>query len=401
MTRITTGFVADEFAARFDAAPEGIWSVPGRVSVMGDHTDIEDGLTLGHAVNRRSFVAVSRRSDSTIRVRSNLSDFEVDTTIEQLLPPTEHAWYDYPLGVIWAVLAHVAEMNTERTETCGDEAVLIRPTGLDIFLTTDVTIGAGLASSASVCGAMSLALNDLWQLELTPQQLAQFGYQVEKSYVRASSGPADHVTCMTADAGVGVFYDARGNDVSPIPVSDLGSLGAVELLVYSGETHRNWERNVADRHDACDRVAKALGYQYLREVPHEEFERTTAIDETDRRRAGFVLSEMQRVLDAARALRENDLQAFGQLMNESHQQMRDDFEVTSERIDIICDLARSQGAFGARLSGSGFGGAVVVVIPVERVDGLIADLREAFNEYGWGEVAFEPSGTNPGPSRDA
>lgn len=401
MNRTTTGFVADGFAATYGASPEGIWSVPGRVNVMGDHTDIEDGMTLGHAIDRRSTVAVSRRDDSTIRVRSNLTDFEVETTLEQLLPPSEHAWYDYPLGVIWALLGHVAEINTERAETEGDTAELIRPTGLDIFLTTDVTIGAGLASSASVCGAVALALNELWQLNLSSQDVAQFGYRVEKSYVGASSGPGDHVTCLCAEAGNGVFYDARGNDVSPIPSPDMNALGVVELLVYSGETHRNWERNVADRHDACDRVAKALGYQYLREVPREEFERATDLDETDRRRASFVLNEMQRVLDAVRALRTHDLNTLGTLMNESHQQMRDDYEVTSERINLICELALNHQALGARLSGSGFGGAVVILIGPERVEPLVADLRDAFTEYGWGDVQFETSAAERGPSRDA
>lgn len=401
MSRTTTGFVAEGFASSYGVPAQGVWSVPGRVSLMGDHTDIEDGLTLGHAIDRRSIVAMSRRSDTAIRVRSNLTNFEVETTLEQLLPPTEHAWYDYPLGVIWAVLGHVAEVNSERTETDGDEAVLITPTGLDIYLTTDVTVGAGLASSASVCGAVALALNDLWELGLSNERLAQFGYRVERSYVGASSGPGDHITCLGAEADHGVFYDARGNDASPIPAPNFEEQGIVELLVYSGETHRNWERNVADRHDACDRVAKALGYQYLREVPRDEFEQATDLDETDRRRAGFILNEIQRVLDSARLLRANDLTAFGALMNQSHQQMRDDYEVTSERINLVCEVALAHQALGARLSGSGFGGAVVVLIHRDRVDALLADLRDAFVEYGWGEVRTETATAAGGPRRDA
>lgn len=401
MTRNTTGVVADRFVSTYGAQPEGIWSVPGRVSLMGDHTDIEDGLTFGHAIAKRSAVAVSRRGDSTIRVRSDLADFEVETTIEQLLPPKEHAWYDYPLGVIWAALGFVAETNSERTEADGDEAVLIQPTGLDIFLTTDVTVGAGLASSASVCGAVALAINDLWGLGLSNQRLAEFGYRVERAYVRASSGPADHITCLLADTNHGVFYDARGNDASPIPAPDFGALGLIELLVYSGETHRNWERNVADRHDACDRVAKALGYQYLREVPAEEFERATNIDETDRRRASFVLNEMQRVLDGARALRSSDMRAFGALMNESHRQMRDDFEVASDRINLICEIALANQAYGARLSGSGFGGAVAVIIEQQHVDAFANDVRDAYGEYGWGEPLIEQVFAEAGPRRDA
>ncbi|MFD2756943.1 galactokinase [Gulosibacter faecalis] len=399
MIRDTSRLVAEQFTAAFGAPPEGVWSAPGRVSLMGDHTDIEDGLTLSHATERRSAAAVSRRSDGTIRVRTDLAGDVIETSLEALVPPADHNWYDYPLGVVWAALEHIALFNGELVE--GDETAPLTPTGLDIFLTTDLPIGGGLASSASICAAVSLALNDLWEFGLEPERLARLGYRVENAYVGASAGLADHIACLTAAAGKDVFYDARGNDVTLLDAPPLAELGLTQLLVSSGEHHRNWERIVADRHESCDRVARALGYQFLREAKLEEIEQAPGLDDVDRRRAAYVSSEIQRVLDLARVLRSEGAAHTGPLFTESQRALRDDFGASTQRIDLITELAAASGALGARMTGSGFGGSVFVLIPSDRVDELRANLTEAFREYGWDGLEIVETSSAAGPRRDA
>lgn len=398
MLRDTSAIVYDYFVEQFGAQPEGVWSAPGRISLMGDHTDIEDGMTLAHATVGRSAVAMSRRTDNIVRVRTDMAQDVAETTLDALAPTPEHHWYDYPLGTVWAALAHVAEHNDELSED--EEAHELEPTGLDIVITTDVLIGAGLASSASVCAAVAIAINDLWGLGLTPYRLARFGYHVENDYVGASAGIADHVTSMCAEEGKDIFFDARGGDVTLLDAPPLNELGLTQLLVYSGEGHRNWERIVADRHEACDRVAKALGYQYLREVKFDEFQAATNLDPVDRRRAHYILTEMQRVLDLTRVLRTDGIAHVGPIYNESQRSLREDFEATTPRIDLVCDLAAASGAIAARMTGSGFGGSVWVLIPTARVAELRANLEAAFAEYGWGGLEVWGTHSADGPRRD-
>lgn len=399
MIRDTSRLVAEQFAETFGAPPEGVWSAPGRVSLMGDHTDIEDGLTLAHATERRSAVAMSRRDDSVVRVRTDLAGDVIETTLEQIVPPTEHAWYDYPLGTIWAAIEHIHSFNGELVD--GDEDATLAPTGLDLFLTTDLPIGGGVASSASICGAVALALNDLWGFELDAPRLARLGYRVENNYVGASAGLADHIACLCAEKGKDVFFDARGSDVSLLDAPPLAELGLEQLLVNSGENHRNWERVVADRHDACDRVAKALGYQYLREVKLEEFEAATNLDPVDRKRASYILTEIQRVLEITRVLRTDGAAHTGPIFNESQRSLREDFEASTQRIDLITELALASGALGARMTGSGFGGSVFVLIPADRVEEFRSNVTEAFAEYGWSGLEVVTTSSADGPRRDA
>lgn len=398
MIRDTSRLVAEQFAAAYGAQPEGVWSAPGRVSIMGDHTDIEDGLTLAHATERRSAVAMSRRDDSVVRVRTDLAGDVIETTLEQLVPPAEHNWFDYPLGTIWAGLEHIQMFNSELID--GDEDAALEPTGLDLFITTDLPIGGGLASSASICGAISLAINALWGFELDMQRLARLGYRVENNYVGASAGPADHVVCLSAEANKDVFFDARGNDVTLLDAPPLAELGLAQLLVHSGENHRNWEGIVADRHDACDRVARALGCQFLREVKFEDFEAATNLDPIDRKRAAYVLTEIQRVLDITRVLRTDGVAHTGPIFNASQRSLREDFEASTQRIDLISELALANGALGARMTGSGFGGTVFVLIPRDRVDEFRNNLNEAYAEFGWNGLEVVTTSSADGPRRD-
>ena len=395
MHRTTAEIVFDGFTAAFDAQPDGVWSAPGRVSLMGDHTDIEDGLTFGFTYEARSAVAVRRREDDRIRIVTDLTDERVDATVGELAPPQEHSWKDYPLGIIW-------EMRNWIDDHADDEVDVPRATtGLDMFITTDVPIGGGLASSASLCAAVSLALSELWHLDLPAERLARFGYDVENTYIGASSGMSDHVTVLFGDVEKDVFYDARGNDVSLVDVPSLQEQGLAAVVVETGQTHRNWAGTVNDRHEACDRVAKALGLQSLREASLEDFVAARGtIDETDWRRANYIMTEIPRVLELTRSLRTEGAAATGNLFNESQQSLRDDFEVSTERVNVVCEVALAAGAIGARMTGSGFGGAVFILLPIDRLNALREMLDGAYAEYGWEGLEYYRVQSAPGARRD-
>ncbi len=395
MFRNTSQVAAEAFAATFGETPEGVWSVPGRVSLMGDHTDLEDGLTFGYAHPARSAVAMSRREDQVVRVVTDLTSEQVETTLSEITPQNDPSWRDYPLGTIWSVCNHIVAVQE------ADDAAFTGPTGLNIFVTTDLPIGGGLASSASICGAISLALNHVWDLGLSNHQLAKFGYQVENEYIGASTGMSDHVTVLCAERGKDVFYDSRGSDVSLIVGPDTDEEGLKQILVETGQVHRNWERVVVDRHEACTRVAKTLGYQYLREAQHDEIDEADHIDEVDRRRARYVIGEIQRVLDLVRLVRTEGAQATGHLFNDSQHSLREDFEATSERVDLTTELALASGAIGARMSGSGFGGSVYVLIPAEHEAQFRETLAAAYSEYGWDAPKVYEISSSDGPRRDA
>ncbi|MGO1545075.1 MAG: galactokinase [Gulosibacter sp.] len=395
MFRNTSQVAAEAFAAAFGKSPEGVWSVPGRVSLMGDHTDREDGLSFGYAHPARSAAAVSRREDHTIRVVTDLTEEQVETTLAELQPPAEHSWKDYPLGTVWAAIGHI------QSNPGNGEEPAPTPTGLDIFLTTDLPIGGGLASSASICGTVSMAINELWGLGLSNEELAAFGYHVENHYVGASTGMSDHVTVLCGEEGKNVFYDARGSDLSLIDAANLVEESLVQMLVETGEMHRNWEDVITERHNACDRVAKALGYQFLREAPTEEFAAATHLDETDRRRANYVVTEIQRVLDLVRIVRTEGAGATGHLFNESQRSLREDYEATTQRVDLTTELALASGAIGSRMTGSGFGGSVHVLIPQEHVQQFSDTIAAAYAEYGWDAPRVYTVTSSPGARRDA
>lgn len=410
MSRNTAQIADAGFRTAFGTAPQGVWTAPGRVSLMGDHTDIEDGLSFAYTYQERSAVAVRLRDDDRVLVRTDLIDDVVDTELDAIEPPEENSWRDYPLGMIWTVLAHLRATDGAHGDGLGDgdagddsgeAASAITPTGMEIFLTTDVPIGGGLGSSASICGALALALNDLWGLELSRTELARLGYRVENEYVGASSGIADHITVLCGAEGRDVFYDARGGDVSLIELPPLSDHGLVSVLIQTREVHRNWAAIVAERHAACDRVAVALGYRYLREVPPEEFAAAASrIDPSDYRRARHIVDEIQRVLDLTRVLRTEGPAHIGPLLNASQRSLAENFEATTPRIDATCEVALGSGALGARMSGAGFGGTVYAIVPEQKTEGLFDAVRARYAASGWEEPVLLISESSPGAQRE-
>lgn len=394
--------VRDGFQGVFGRDFEGIWSAPGRASLAGDHTDAQDGLSFGFAIAQRTAVAVARRDDDAITIATDLIDERATARLSTLHPDQGmDDWKAYPLGMIWAVVEHARTAAAELDDPDVDPAAAIG-TGLDVFLSTDLPIGGGLASSASVCAALGVALTDLWALELEPIDIATLGARTEVSAAGAATGLADHISVLVAKEHHDVFFDVRGRDVSLIPMPDLASADLVTLAVDTREVHRNWSSPFLERQDSCARVAQTLGKQTLREARLDELEEKAGeLDPTDVRRARHVITEIQRTLEFTRILRTEGPLHAGPILRESQASLRDDFEVSTARIDATCALAEQLGAVGARMIGSGLGGSVFVLLADEHVDALTAACRDLYAENGWPEPRVLRISASDGARRDA
>lgn len=400
--------VREGFRTTFGREAEGVWSAPGRVSVGGDHTDLQDGLSLAFAVDERTAVAVARRDDGAITVATDLTDERASASLATLRPGDDMAgWRAYPLGMVWAVVEHGRAASSAAAGASDADAgapadTAVVGTGLDVFLSTDLPIGGGLASSASICAAVGLALRDLWRLDLSNATLARLGNETEVHAAGAATGIADHVTVLEARAGNDVFYDVRGRDASSIGRTSPDDDGLVSVLVETGETHRNWSSEFRDRQEACTRVAAALDRQTLREVRPDELEAAAGrLDPVDLARAHHVLTEIQRTLELTRLLRTEGAAPIGPLLRASQASLRDDFGVSTERIDVTCELAEHLGALGARMSGTGLGGSVYALLPAECEAEYLASVVELYRERGWGDPRPRRVAATDGARRDA
>ena len=393
--RVRTGFEAE-----FGRDPEGVWSAPGRVSVSGDHTDLQDGVAFGFAIDERSAVAVARRDDGRITIATDLADERATAELDSLDPAVGmDDWKAYPLGMVWAVVQHARDAAAD----AGDEGQV--GTGLDMYLSTDLPIGGGLASSASICAALGVALRDVWELPLGLMQLADLGRQTEVHAAGASTGIADHVTVLHAVDHRDVFYDVRGRDVSVIQAHMTPESDLVALLVGTGETHRNWAESFTERQEACRRVAAALDVQTLRETNLAAVDGLRGLDgtvsDTDLRRARHVVTEVQRTLELTRLLRTEGATSIGPVLRASQASLRDDYGVSTERINATCELAEAMGAVAARMSGSGLGGSVFVLLHAPLEAAFRTEVTALYTERGWPEPFVRCVSASGGARREA
>lgn len=353
--------VTDRFRALTGNAPAGVWAAPGRVNVIGEHTDYNAGFALPMAIDRHTVVAVGLRSDGRVRVGSTLSDDIVDVELNACVPGSVSGWSAYPLGVVWAL--------------GGSEG---SAPGLDIVIDTDVPIGAGLSSSAAIECAVAVALNDLWDLGRNTIDLARAGQRAENKMVGAPTGLMDQIASMHGRDHSVVFIDCRDDSVEVVPFA-LDAHDLALLVMNSRVHHSHATGGYGERRAACERAATALGVSSLRAVTVERLgELRGLVDDATFRRARHVVTENERVESTVAALRERGPLAIGELLYESHLSMRDDFQISVPQIDVAVETAREHGAIGARLTGGGFGGAAIAVAPRSALPGIEAAVREAY-----------------------
>jgi galactokinase len=359
--------VTDTFTELFGSTPDGLWSAPGRVNLIGEHTDYNEGFVLPFAINRRTVVALGLRDDRSIRVASGFADEVAEIAIDELVRGAVSGWSAYPLGVAWALGQLGADLRAVP--------------GVNLYIESTVPVGAGLSSSAAIESAVAVALNEVWQLGFDRRTLARAGQLAENEMVGAPTGIMDQSASLLGREDAAVFLDCRSLDSEVI---ELGFRAAgLELLVIdTGVEHQHATGGYADRRASCERGAAALGVSSLRDVTDLAAARDLLDDETYRR-VRHVVTENQRVLDTVRTLREQGPLAIGELLDASHASMRDDFEISVPELDLAVETAQANGAIGARMTGGGFGGSAIALVPSDAISRVQVAVDGAFAEAGF------------------
>ncbi len=352
---------ASKFAAVFDATPRHEASAPGRVNLIGEHTDYNGGFCLPTVLPLHTHAAVAARADRTGRVSSDALDGRLHTfTLGE--EKAAGSWVDYVAGVTWA-LARGG----------------LRHGGFDLLITSDVPVGKGLSSSAALEVAVLRALRALFALPLSDLEVALVGHTAETQFVGAPVGVMDQMVCSLGADGYAFFLDAGSRehrDVSMPPGTQL-------QIVDSGIAHHHASGGYRTRRQECEDAARALHVTRLRDLSPADLPQIDALPEPLNRRARHVVTENARVLDAVEALEANDLPRFGALLTASHRSLRDDFDVSLAEIDWLVDLAvHDPGVLGARLTGGGFGGAILMLCkpgaPRDAAQRIVARYRREF-----------------------
>ena len=356
----------DAFTAAFGAPAGPVWSAPGRVNLIGEHTDYNGGFVLPFAIDRRTTCSARLTGGSTIRVTSTHSPDVIAIELDALEPHALDGWSAYPLGVAWA-LREVAEAK-------GIASAL---TGCDLAISSDVPIGAGLSSSAAIECSVAVALNELWGLDLEPMALVLACQRAENIAVGAPTGIMDQTASLFGVEDHAVLLDCQTQEVTSVALG-LADAGLGIMVIDSKVEHSHATGGYKDRRADCENGAASLGVATLRELNSADLPRAQEVlDERVFRRVRHVITENERVLATVQALANEGPTAIGPLMLASHVSMRDDFEISVPEIDVAVETAMSAGAIGARLTGGGFGGASIALIPTELWDTIARAVRDA------------------------
>ena len=380
---------AELFEQLTGRAPDGIWSAPGRVNLIGEHTDYNDGFVLPFAIPHRTYAAAGMREDDCIRVVSTFAgDEPVEVALDELATlfptptgeePAVPEWAAYPLGVAWAL--QLATLSTGSGTAATGSATEFK--GVDIAIASDVPVGAGLSSSAAIEGATASALNDLWDTALDRTALARIGRRAENEAVGAPTGIMDQMASMLGEPDAAIFLDCRTLDANLVQVG-IAEAGLAILIMDTRVQHSHATGGYRERREACERGAAIMGVPALRDVSVGDLGRAEKLmDDVTFRRVRHIVTENQRVLDTVTTLRERGARAIGDLLVASHASMRDDFEISVPELDTAVDAALAAGAIGARMTGGGFGGAAIGLIERDGVQAVSDAVTAAFAASGF------------------
>ncbi|WP_458107129.1 galactokinase [Arthrobacter sp. R3-55] len=368
MSTVTdTSVLAARFQETFGAVPDGVWQAPGRVNLIGEHTDYNEGFVLPFAIDKTAKVALRVRDDSTVRMLSTFGGHGVvEADLAELEPGSGNGWSRYPLGVAWALKERGIEVP-----------------GFDLLLDSDVPSGAGLSSSHAIECAVISALNDLTGAGLAAQDLVLATQRAENVYVGAPTGIMDQSASLRGAKGQAVFLDCRDQHVDLVPF-DAESSGLVLLVIDTKVSHSHADGGYASRRASCELGAEILGVKALRDVGVERLEEASGLlDETTMKRVRHVVTENDRVLQTVEVLGSQGPASIGPLLDASHVSMRDDFEISCPELDLAVDTSRSNGAIGARMTGGGFGGSAIALTPVGQEQQVRDAVVRSFGEAGY------------------
>jgi galactokinase len=330
------------FEERYGVPPAFLARAPGRVNLIGEHTDYNDGFVLPMAIDRAVWIALRPRDDARVEVHS-LDFGETHGFGVADLSTAGDGWIEYVRGMAWALETSGAQLRGWEGVTAGD-----------------VPIGAGLSSSAAMELATARAFAAVSSLDWDPARMALLAQKAENGWVGMQCGIMDQMISAAGRAGYALLIDCRSLETRPVPLPPGTSVVILDTATRRGLVDSAYN----DRRRDTTAAAAFLGVPALRDVTVEQFERReTEMDPVMRRRARHVVTEDERTLRAAEALERGDATEVGRLMNESHASLRDDFEVSRAELDTIVELAQAQpGCFGARMTGAGFGGCAVALV---------------------------------------
>ena len=390
MTDTLIASVKAGFEAKYGYAPTGVWSAPGRVNLIGEHTDYNEGFVFPFAINRHTFAAISLRSDSLARVSSSFSPTVHETEVSAIARDEKHDWAAYPFGAAWAI--------QELSRELGHEVVA---SGFDCYIESDVPVGAGLSSSAAIECSVALALNELWNAGLNRRQLARVGQMGENFIVGAPTGIMDQSASLLGETDHAVFLDCKTLEAESIELG-FAAEGLELLIIDTKVAHRLVDGGYATRRAACEDGAQLMGATSLRDLSANDLDRAREImDDVTFRRVRHVVTENQRVLDTVKSLREHGPRSIGKLMYASHESMRDDFEISVDELDTAVETALRHGAIGARMTGGGFGGAAIALTPIEKIGEVSLSVLAEFELLGYSKPEIFVVSAAQGARREA
>lgn len=364
--------LARSFEIAFGVAPEGVWAAPGRVNLIGEHTDYNAGFALPLALRERTWIALRRRPDGHVRLRSGQAD-AAELEFEEIAPGRVPGWAAYVAGSAWAAREAGA-----------------RATGFEALVDSDVPIGAGLSSSAALSCATVLGLAELWGFEASRVDLARLAQRAETEIAGTPCGLMDQLTSLCAREGRALAIDFQTLKLEPLELP-LAAAGLALLIIDTRQPHALVEGAYRARRESCARAAELLGVASLRQATLGALAAAGArLGAEATRRARHVITENERVLAAVSLLRaaardghSELLRELGPLLHASHASLRDDFEVSVPALDVASASAEKAGALGARLVGGGFGGSVLALVPSARVPAVSEAVNAAFLAQGW------------------
>mgnify|MGYP001820016361 CR=1 FL=1 len=350
--------VINAFKHHFNAPPDYLVRAPGRVNIIGEHTDYNDGYVLPMAIDLAVWVALRPREDRRVYLRSLEKEEPAEFELKDIQHDSGH-WPEYVKGM----------------------AVMLQETGYVLngwegVLTSDVPVGSGLSSSAALEMAVAMSFSVVTSFPFDGVEMARLGQKSENEWVGANTGIMDQLVSANGMAGHALFIDCRDLTIEAIPLPEGTAIVVMDTMTH----HKHAESGYNDRRASCERAAEILGKTHLRDVTYAELQGfSNILDHVTYRRARHVITENQRVLDAVRAMMDGDSATLGQLMNASHASLRDDFEVTTDALNTMVKIAQEQdGCHGARMTGGGFGGCAVALVNTGQVEGI---LRAVAGQY--------------------
>lgn len=360
--------IEEKFLNTFGSEPDLVAGAPGRVNLIGEHIDYSQGFVLPFAIKDRTFTAVKKRDDGLVKIASAQRRNKIVTVkLSDVKPGLKGEWERYVLGVIWAM---------------GIKS------GVEILIDGQVPLGAGLSSSAALECSVATALNHLFDLGFDLESLARLTQKGENQYVGVPCGIMDQSVSLMATQGSALLLDCRDLTTVNIPF-DVASVGLELLIIDTQAHHALTDGGYAKRRASCESAAHKLGIASMRDLTMEKLIASeNLLTHEEFVRARHAVSEMKRVLDCVEALKNRDYIQVGNLINDSHQSLKNDYTVSCPELDAAVDASRNAGALGARMVGGGFGGSAIALIEASKTVETIAEIEKEFKNKGFKAPRF-------------